>query len=384
MTAAERWLHAFAHAIAAWGLYAPDHQARKEAGARLQAAVEELLAVDSHPAFTFLEDAVIYGVVPLHGIREWPWSERLAAIGVRRVELTRDATREVLEQFLDALLQRLGSGSRDPLPVLPGLAAGDIAVRTGQEDAAPIRPTDLTWRLDEEVAAVQYAFSRVAGGNPLPLDDVEAVVRALAVAMRSEGELLIPLLALQSLDDHAALHAVNTAILAMTFSEWLGLSGGDIKEVGKAALLHDIGMARVRPEVFRESELSAEGRDEVQRHPSEGARMLIARSAKLDLAATAAYEHHLRADGAGYPHRRFHTDMHYISRIVSVCGAYDALRSDRSYRPARDAELALQEIERGAGTTYDPGIAHAFVQMMRRWENRLVTTRLSERKKRKK
>ena len=64
---------------------------------------------------------------------------------------------------------------------------------------------------------------------------MDAVVRALTVALHSEGELLMPLLSLRSLDDHAALHAVNTAVLALTFCEWLGLAGGDIRAVGKAA-----------------------------------------------------------------------------------------------------------------------------------------------------
>ncbi len=134
--------------------------------------------------------------------------------------------------------------------------------------------------------------------------------------------------------------------------------------------------SRVSAEIFREATLSAGARGELSRHPEEGARLLLARGAKLDLAATVAYEHHLRMDGAGYPGRRFHRDLHYISRIIAVCGAYDALRSERSYRPARPPEAALREIEAGAGTVYDPGVAQAFVQMMRRWEHRLVTVRL--------
>jgi HD-GYP domain-containing protein (c-di-GMP phosphodiesterase class II) len=222
------------------------------------------------------------------------------------------------------------------------------------------------------VGAVHEAFLSVARGGRLPVQDMEAVVHALSLALHSEGELLIPLLSLRSLDDHTALHAVNTAILAMTFSEWLGLAGGDIRAVGKAALLHDVGMARVSADVFQRPELTSGGRGEVSRHPEEGARLLLSGSSKLDLAATAAYEHHLRVDGTGYPVRRFHRELHYISRIVAVCGAYDALRSERSYRPARDPAHALAEIESGAGAIYDPGVAHAFVQMMRRWEHRLV------------
>ncbi len=374
---AERFLHTLAQSISAYTLYGEGHQARDESLGRLEAALQAVLRHDALPAFSFLEDAVIYNSLPLHSLRDWAWSDRLAQARFRRLEFSRDVTREALRQFLLELHRRLNGEGRDaPPPFWPGIAAGDVVVlqETTTPAAAPALPSPYS--LTEEVGAVHEAFRSVARGASLPIEDVEAVVHALTLALHSEGELLIPLLSLRSLDDHTALHAVNTAILAMTFSEWLGLAGGDIRAVGKAALLHDIGMARVSSDVFLRPELSDGGRREVSRHPEEGARLLLARSSKLDLAATAAYEHHLSLDGGGYPVRRFHRDLHYISRIVTVCGAYDALRSERSYRPARDPSKALAEIEAGAGTVYDPGVAHAFVQMMRRWEHRLVNARL--------
>jgi putative nucleotidyltransferase with HDIG domain len=374
----ERWIHVFGHAMAAHTLYAAGHQSRVEASERLFAAVEELLSVDRQPTFTFLDDAIIYRSAPLHGMGEWSWAKKLRDAGIRRIEFTPLVTRESVEDFLAALLHRLGGEGRDAaMPRCLGIEAGDVVVRSGAE---PLHPqTDVLMELgislSGELSAVRYVFQTVAAGGALPLGDAEAVVRALTVALHSEGELLVPLLQLRSLDDHAALHAVNTAVLAMTFCEWLGLAGGDIRAVGKAALLHDIGMARVSREVFLTPTISAAGKSEVSRHPAEGARLLLARSAKLDLAATIAYEHHLTMNGGGYPVRGFHGDLHYITRIIAVCGAYNALRSERSYRPARAPMAALLEIENGAGSVYDPGIAHAFVQMMRRWENRVVTAR---------
>jgi len=373
--AAERFLHSMGQAVSSYTLYAEGHQAREEAIAKTFGALQAILRESAFPSFSFLDDAVVYNTVALHTLRDWTWTARLASAGVRRLELSRDATRASLDGFLTELYRRMNGDAKDqPMPAFAGIAAGDVVVL--DEPAAPM-PTANTaprapYSLTEEVGAVHEAFLSVARGGRLPVQDVEAVVQALSLALHSEGELLIPLLSLRSLDDHTALHAVNTAILAMTFSEWLGLAGGDIRAVGKAALLHDVGMARVSADVFQRPELTNGGRGEVSRHPEEGARLLLSGSSKLDLAATAAYEHHLRVDGTGYPIRRFHRELHYISRIVAVCGAYDALRSERSYRPARDPALALAEIESGAGAIYDPGVAHAFVQMMRRWEHRLV------------
>jgi HD-GYP domain-containing protein (c-di-GMP phosphodiesterase class II) len=377
--AAERFLHAIGQAVSSYTLYGEGHQAREEAITKTFAALQAILRGEPFASFSFLDDAVVYNSVALHTLRDWTWTARLASAGVRRLELSREATRASLDAFLTELYRRLnGDARQEPMPMWVGIAAGDVVVLDEQAlpaTSAPAGPAG-PYSLTEEVGAVHEAFLSVARGGRLPLQDMEAVVHALSLALHSEGELLIPLLSLRSLDDHTALHAVNTAILAMTFSEWLGLAGGDIRAVGKAALLHDVGMARVSADVFQRPELSTGGRGEVSRHPEEGARLLLSGSSKLDLAATAAYEHHLRIDGTGYPARRFHRELHYISRIVAVCGAYDALRSERSYRPAREPAHALAEIEAGAGAIYDPGVAHAFVQMMRRWEHRLVSAGL--------
>jgi putative nucleotidyltransferase with HDIG domain len=378
MNRAERWIHVFGHAMAAHTLYGPGHRARADASQRLFAAIGDLLAEDRHPSFTLLDDTIIYRTAALHGLGEWSWGRRLRDAGVRRIEFTPMATRESVEDFLSAMLLRLSSGGREAtLPRFPGIEAGDVVIRDAADPVvSPEAPAvSLGLSLECEAEAARYVFQKVAEGSALPLEDADAIVRALTVALRSEGELLMPLLSLRSLDDHAALHAVNTAVLAMTFCEWLGLAGGDIRAVGKAALLHDIGMAKVSREVFHNAAISPAGKSEVARHPEEGARVLLARSSKLDLAATTAYEHHFTIDGGGYPARGFHRDLHYISRIIAVCGAYGALRSERSYRPAREPAVALQEIENGAGSVYDPGIAHAFVQMMRRWEHRVVSAR---------
>ena len=385
MKHAERWLLTFGRAIAAHGLYGPGHQARRESSARLFGELEGLLASDTRPTFTFLDDTVIYGASPIHSLRDWAWGRRLAAAGVRRLEFAATATSEGIGDLLAALQLRLaGEAHEGGTMRWPGIEAGDVAIQDGSglpelAPGAPIAAPAATpdaepdgYGLREEVDAVRFALDRAIAGGALPLDDLEGVVRGLAVALHSEGELLIPLLALRSPDEHLTLHSVNTAVLAMSFSEWLGLAGGDIRAVGRAALLHDFGMSRVPAEVFQLGELSPAGRVGVARHPMEGARLLLAGSARLELAATVAYEHHLRPDGLGYPARRFHKDLHYISRIIAVCGAYDALCAERSYRPAHDRESALREIETGAGPVYDPGIAAAFVQMMRRWEGRLV------------
>ncbi|NOT08867.1 MAG: HD domain-containing protein [Gemmatimonadales bacterium] len=376
MTGALGWLHSFGRALSAYALYGEQHQSRRDAGGRLHAALGELLALDLRPAFTFLEHTVIYREQPVHGLKDWGWGRRLGAVGIRRLEFTDEASRESVEALLAALHDRVTGAAEDPLPYRwPGVEAGDVAVRAGEAPemvSDPERPEIL---LGEELDAMRFILGNAQGGDLLPLDEVEAVVRALVLARRTGGDLWVPLLVPDAIEDHSALQAVNSAVLAMSFGEWLGLSGGDIRAIGKAALLHDIGMARVPRDIFRLPGLTDAARESIARHPETGARLLAERSPGLDLAATVAYEHHVHADGRGYPLRRYHQEPHYVSRIVSVAGAYNALRSPRSYRPARPAAEALLEIDAGAGRLYDGGVAHAFVRMMRRWEAKVVAAK---------
>jgi hypothetical protein len=296
-------------------------------------------------------------------------------VGVRRLEFSAEATAESIDAMLHHLQQRLNGEHRGPVPHWSGIEAGDVSVETEARPVAPPAPEPVApeVHLGEEVGAMRYACDRVAAGEPLPLAEVSGVVRSLSVVLHPEGELVVPLLSERPAGDHLAFHAVNTAILAMSFSEWLGLGGEETRAVGRAALLHDIGMVRVPDEVFRVEALSDAGRSGVARHPEDGARLLMSQSSELDLAATTAYEHHLRMDGTGYPARRYHPEPHYISRVIAVCGGYDALRSERCYRPARDPAAALREIENGKGSVYDPAIATSFVTMMQRWGGRCVS-----------
>lgn len=382
MSPTERWLHAFGHALAAHSLYGVGHQARRESSARLLAALNELLRADLRPTFTFLDDTVIYRSLPVHGLREWSWGRRLGVVGVRRIEFTAEATPQAMDDFLLALHQRLSGDHPQELPPRwPGIEAGDVSVesepRPVQTEVATAEPGGSAIGLEEEVGAIRFVCEKVAASEPLPMDEISGVVRSLTVALHADGELRMPLLSDGRTEDHIAYHAVNTAVLAMSFSEWLGLGGSEMRAVGRAALLHDIGMARVPSDVFRVEALSEAGRSGVARHPEDGARLLLRQSPDLDLAATTAYEHHLRMDGSGYPSRRFHREPHYISRVVAVCGAYDALRSERCYRPARDAATALREIETGRGSVYDPAVASSFVEMMRKWGGREVAATAS-------
>jgi HD-GYP domain-containing protein (c-di-GMP phosphodiesterase class II) len=153
----------------------------------------------------------------------------------------------------------------------------------------------------------------------------------------------------------------------MALAEELQHVPRDVRALGIAGLLHDLGKVRVPPEILtKPGELTPEEREILERHPAEGARIILNSDKTLGLQAAVAYEHHVMINGGGYPNRHFKRDCHYASTLVHVCDVFDALHTDRPYRPAWSSVDAIAYIERRSGTEFDPLIAEAFASMMRR------------------
>jgi putative nucleotidyltransferase with HDIG domain len=178
---------------------------------------------------------------------------------------------------------------------------------------------------------------------------------------------------LKDFDQYTTTHSLNVAVLAMALTEMLGFSAQDTRAFGTAGLLHDIGKVRVPHDILvKPGKLTESERAVLNAHPVDGARIILEGDQRLDLAATVAYEHHNMIDGGGYPQMHFRRDCHYASRVVHVCDVFDALCTDRPYRPAWEIERALEYIEERSGMEFDRDIASAFTDMMRRLDSRVM------------
>jgi two-component system, cell cycle response regulator len=136
----------------------------------------------------------------------------------------------------------------------------------------------------------------------------------------------------------------------------LGLGPADVEAVVRAARVHDVGKVDVPAAILDkrgpldEHELAA-----MREHTVIGQRMLAACPELRDTADVVRATHE-RWDGSGYPDALRGEEIPLGARIIAVCDAYDAMTSERPYRPARTSEQALAELHRGAGRRYDPRI----------------------------
>jgi HD-GYP domain-containing protein (c-di-GMP phosphodiesterase class II) len=143
-----------------------------------------------------------------------------------------------------------------------------------------------------------------------------------------------------------------------------------------AGALHDVGKIGIGDAVlFKPGPLSREEWIIMKQHPVAGSELveringeLGLEKIELELVVAAIRHHHERWDGKGYPGALKGKEIPYLARVLAVADAYNAMRTDRPYRRAMEAQEALREIVEGSGSQFDPELAEAFLQIFRKKE----------------
>ena len=177
-----------------------------------------------------------------------------------------------------------------------------------------------------------------------------SAVRALAAAVDAR-------------DPVTRYHSQNVAALASRVAGVLGFDEQHARQLDLAALMHDVGMIALSDTVLTKvGPLDASEWDEVRDHPVRGQRILGA----TELAEILPWVrgHHERWDGTGYPDGLAGREIPLEARILAVCDAYDAMISDRSYRPAMAPRAAREQLAKGAGTQFDPRLAEELLTLL--------------------
>lgn len=191
---------------------------------------------------------------------------------------------------------------------------------------------------------------------------------------------------MQALREHApelAEHTQDVRELAEAVTRRLMLSPGaddievEVERVAITADLHDIGkMAIPRAILDHPGPLTDEGWDFMRRHTIIGQRIISAAPALVDVAAAVRATHE-RWDGTGYPDAIAGTEIPLAARIVAVCDAFDAMTTQRPYAATRRTTDALIELNRCAGSQFDPTVVAAFEQVL---TDRLTSDRVETRR----
>ncbi len=375
-----RFLTSLSQALSTLGLYGEAHPAVARATDAAYRELADLQEGRSSLVFTFMQEEVLFGRDLLPELERWEWSARFAQGGIERLEISGGVSEPHFERFVGhaaAVLGLHGDARSDlwqdgPEGIRFGRVRLDDSDREGPR-AEPLPVAAMGYSLREEREAVTWVHQEVSDGKTIPLLEAYGVVRSLSLAMHGGQAMVMPLLQLKEFDQYTTTHSMNVSVLTMALGEFIGVAPAAVRGFGLAGLLHDLGKVRIPKEILsKPGKLTPEERAVVEAHPADGARMILEGEEPLDLAAVVAYEHHRCHDGGGYPRVHYARDAHQASRLVHVCDVYDALRTRRPYRDAWSSTQALDYIEERAGAEFDPAMAASFIEMMRRWDDRIA------------
>lgn len=136
-----------------------------------------------------------------------------------------------------------------------------------------------------------------------------------------------------SYDYYTSTHCIDVATYAIAFGVYLNLNKEDLKLLGKGALLHDIGKKNIKREIIcKEGPLSKEEFDEVKKHPSYSAEILMKYGENDIRLLNIVEQHHEKCNGKGYPKGLHSDEIDDFAKIVSICDIFNALTTKRTYK----------------------------------------------------
>lgn len=225
---------------------------------------------------------------------------------------------------------------------------------TGQlSDSHVVQTKGTVGKIIEDIMENRVIVEKIEDYEPL-----NSVVDQLI----TQKEIFSNLETIKDYDEYTFVHCVNVCIMSVIMGWALDYSKEELMELGVGALLHDVGKVKVRKDVLNKpGKLSDEERLEMERHTSYTFEILKLRDDISQYAALIAYQHHERFDGQGYPQGLKGSYIHLYSRIVAIADVYDALVTDRIYRPRLHSYEAAEIIQASSGTHFDPALVKVFI-----------------------
>ena len=255
---------------------------------------------------------------------------------------------------INAVADRLAAKSEPPPPLPP-----PRKVSLGEERR---RATRL---LNEASGTVNQLVHAAQAGNLVDAGQLEPVVSKMIESVMRNPDALVPLARLKQMDAYATEHAVATSALIIALGQQQGRSESELEKMALGTLVKDIGQAAIDARlIHKPGSLSRAEYSVVQSHVEEGLAVLEATSRLPELSIAVVLEHHERFDGSGYPYRMAGEHISEAGRMAAIVDAYDAMTSDRPYRPALSPAFALKQLFQDSGRHFDPALVASFVRTL--------------------
>lgn len=212
------------------------------------------------------------------------------------------------------------------------------------------------------LAAIKDVLKSVRRGEGIDVTNVRRCVNACVASIVENPNAMLWLSKLRHRDEYTAEHCLNVGILAIAVGRHLGLERSALETLGLCGMLHDVGKMQVDNSILNKAcRLTADEFDLIKTHCLKGKAILERERGVPPEAVEAAWGHHERMDGDGYPHNVKAASLNLCTRIISIVDTYDAITTNRCYDNSRPATEAIRILFSGRDTQFDGWLVEEFI-----------------------
>lgn len=364
MERVKRFLSLFMSAVSNCSLYAQEHSAVDEIAGEALAELGGILDETENLEMMIVENDLVVNKIPMReiGLQGQNFIKRLKRKGITRVDILKGITLSELRRFIVHM-----ATAEEGTVSSPHIRSGVVDVRMGGLKLDfDLDIDNLAGFTSGQAEMVREVYGGISPFKRLNTAGLEEIVVNFIITFRKEVSILKLISPVKSYSEYTYTHAMNVAVLSMFQAQSLSIRDDLLRDIGIAALLHDVGKLFIAKDTLEKKEaLTGNEWEEIKLHPYYGARYLAKIEGLTRLAPVVAFEHHMRYDGEGYPK----TDnsgkkQHFCSQIVAISDFFDALRSRRPYRRALEIKEVLMLMKTEAEGLFNPFLFSNFIRAM--------------------
>lgn len=228
----------------------------------------------------------------------------------------------------------------------------------------------LEWGTAKEVfqtsvSIISHSLEAIKGGENINGEYFVQAAQAISRSIQRNKDALTWLGKIRNQYHYLFEHSVNTSVLMGIFAHASGLSLSQTEQCITAGLVHDLGQASIREDLFnRAGPLSPDEYDMVKQHVQHGLEVAETSSETTDIVRTIIREHHERIDGSGYPAGLAGNEISIYGRMFAIVDTFDAVTNNRIYKDAVPSSAGMRTLLEMAGTHFDQSLVHMFIKCM--------------------
>jgi hypothetical protein len=360
-------------AISNASLYSPNHPQVGRLCARGLEHLAEAMGNEPNISFLVIDDELIHDGSSLgNDMYLIRFAQVLGAHGIGSVQIVRSIELGEIEAFVISLSKKVNG--REAVRSSGSIRLGKVEVRRTQPGDADLDVNNIgqgpavAGINSAEIAKIMEIYEEVRRHKKLRVVGIQEIVAGIIETLKQDATPFLALAPLRSMDEYTFTHSLNVCILTLAQAMGLPVEYQLLRDIGIAALLHDIGKLFIPLEIInKQDKLDDAEWALMKQHPVKGAEYLLVSPGIGRLAVVTAFEHHMKFHNNGYPEAPQGWKQNLCSQMTTISDIFDAMRTKRSYRSSMETKQVISFMWSLMGLELHPTLTKNFFKILARF-----------------